>query len=210
MPQRPGLQARLAPSKPRAPSASSPSCAKGAPTPHGHGPHGQKWAQDTPWWGRAHPPRGPQPGPAPCPRPWGDAVPNANMLPSHPRGPGERPGVSAPASLLNAGTPRPATTQFLLRVRGPGPDANAETLECKAAPSSVNRPPRRGRRGSGAGTEGPLGTEHVPAPAQHWNATLQAQGTPRPQSLTPHSARPAGVQTARVAPPACPPSTPAP
>lgn len=175
--------------------------------PHPTRPRATRAAQDTPWWEPAHLAWGPQPGPAPCPRPWGDTVPNANMLPSHLRGPGERPWVScAPASLLNAGAPRQATTQFLLRVGGPGNDANAETLECKAAPSLVNRLPRRGRRVSRAGTEGPLGMEHFPAPAQHWKVTLQAQGTSRPRSLTPHSARPAdGQQGWRLLPARCQP-----
>ena len=57
--------------------------------------------------------------------------------------------------------------------------------------SSVNQPPRWGRRGLGVGTGGPLGMEHFPAPPNTGNTSLQTQGTPGPQSLTPHSAWPA-------------------
>ena len=41
------------------------------------------------------------------------------------------------------------------------------------------------------GTGGPLGMEHFPAPPNTGNTSLQTQGTPGPQSLTPHSAWPA-------------------
>ena len=69
------------------------------------------------------------------------------------------------------------------------------------APSSVNQPPRRGRRGLGVGTGGPLGMEHFPAPPNTGDASLQTQGTPGPQSLTPHSAWPAdGEQGWRLLP----------
>ena len=65
----------------------------------------------------------------------------------------------------------------------------------------MNQPPRRGRRGLGVGTGGPLGMEHFPAPPNTGDASLQTQGTPGPQSLTPHSAWPAdGEQGWRLLP----------